>query len=113
MGLFGVVILDLPCLLHMNSQKGWIMKCNNLKKKKYIIRIFNKLVSLLELVTSVYLSDYVLKVLPITQIYHCVSLWVPPYASKVDVSNLVTYVNWTPIFEWYVVCCGFKNVYKI
>ena len=29
--------------------------------------------------------------------------------SKVDVPNLVTYPNWIPIFEWYVVWCGFKN----
>ena len=26
-----------------------------------------------------------------------------PLIYKVDVSNLVAYLNWTPIFEWYVV----------
>jgi hypothetical protein len=28
---------------------------------------------------------------------------------KVDVPIWVTYLNRTPIFEWYVVACGFKN----
>ena len=26
--------------------------------------------------------------------------------------NLVTALNWTPIFEWYVIRCGFKNGYQ-
>ena len=29
-----------------------------------------------------------------------------------DVPNLHTYVNWTPLCEWYVVRCGFKNGYQ-
>ena len=28
---------------------------------------------------------------------------------KVDVPNSVTYLNWTPILEWYVVRCGSKS----
>ena len=31
---------------------------------------------------------------------------------KVDVPNSVTFLNWTPIFECYVVRVGFKNGYK-
>jgi hypothetical protein len=32
------------------------------------------------------------------------------YLYKVDVHNLVTYLNRAPvIFEWYVVRCAFKN----
>ena len=31
---------------------------------------------------------------------------------KVDVPNLVTYLNRTPIIEWYVVRCGSKNGYQ-
>ena len=34
------------------------------------------------------------------------------YASKIDVSNSVTYLNWISIFEWYVVMCGSKNGYQ-
>ena len=30
-------------------------------------------------------------------------------ADEVDVPNSVTYLNQMPIFEWYVVRCGFKN----
>ena len=30
---------------------------------------------------------------------------------EVDVPNLVTIPNRTPLFEWYVVRCGFKNGY--
>jgi hypothetical protein len=30
---------------------------------------------------------------------------------KIDMLNLVTYLTQTPIFEWYVVRCGFKNIY--
>ena len=30
----------------------------------------------------------------------------------VDVPNLITYLTCTPIFEWYVVWCGYKNEYK-
>ena len=26
--------------------------------------------------------------------------------------NLITYLTCTPIFEWYVVWCGYKNEYK-
>ena len=25
---------------------------------------------------------------------------------------MVTYLKWIAIFEWYVVCCGFKNGYR-
>jgi hypothetical protein len=32
---------------------------------------------------------------------------------KVDVSNSVTYLNWTPIFEWYLVWCGSQNGHNI
>ena len=32
-------------------------------------------------------------------------------APKVDVPNLVTYLNETPMFEWNVVWCGSKNGY--
>ena len=32
--------------------------------------------------------------------------------AKVDVPNLVTYLNQTPIFEWYVVWCGSENEYQ-
>ena len=35
------------------------------------------------------------------------SLW-----NKVDMCNLVTYLYWTPIFEWYVVWCGSKSKYQ-
>ena len=31
---------------------------------------------------------------------------------KVDVPNLVTFLSWTLIFEWYVVRVGFKNGYQ-
>ena len=31
---------------------------------------------------------------------------------KVHVPNLVTTLNRTPIFELYVVWCGFKNIYQ-
>ena len=31
---------------------------------------------------------------------------------KVDVPNLVTYLNWTPTFEWCMVWCGSKNGYQ-
>ena len=31
---------------------------------------------------------------------------------KVDVPNLDTYLNWTPIFEWRMVWCGSKNGYQ-
>ena len=31
---------------------------------------------------------------------------------KIDVPNSVTYFNWTPIFEWYVVGRGSKNKYQ-
>ena len=31
---------------------------------------------------------------------------------KVDVPNSVTYLNRTPIFEWYVDKCGSKNGYQ-
>ena len=31
---------------------------------------------------------------------------------KVDLPNLVTYLDWTPIFEWYVVICDSKNRYE-
>ena len=31
---------------------------------------------------------------------------------KVDVPNLVTYLNQTPILELYVVRCGFENGYQ-
>ena len=31
---------------------------------------------------------------------------------KIDVVNLVNYLNRTPIFEWYVVMCGPKNKYQ-
>ena len=30
----------------------------------------------------------------------------------VDVPNLITYLTCTPIFEWYLVWCGYKNEYK-
>ena len=26
-----------------------------------------------------------------------------------DVPNALASLNWTPIFEWYVVCCDFKS----
>ena len=26
--------------------------------------------------------------------------------------NSITYLNWTPIIEWYVVWCGSKNKYQ-
>ena len=29
--------------------------------------------------------------------------------SKVDVPNTITYLNWTPTFEWYVVRCGSRT----
>ena len=32
--------------------------------------------------------------------------------AKVDEPNLVTYLNWTPIFEWCVVRCGSMNGYQ-
>ena len=32
--------------------------------------------------------------------------------NKVDVLNLVTYLNQKPILEWHVVLCGFKNGYQ-
>ena len=32
--------------------------------------------------------------------------------NNVDVLNLITYRNRTPIFEWYVVRCGSKNNYQ-
>ena len=32
--------------------------------------------------------------------------------AKVDEPNLITYLNWTPIFEWCVVRCGSKNGYQ-
>ena len=31
---------------------------------------------------------------------------------KVDVSISVPSLDWTPIFEWYVVRCGSKNIYQ-
>ena len=31
---------------------------------------------------------------------------------KVHVPNSVTYLNWTPILEWYVVRCGSKSRYQ-
>ena len=31
---------------------------------------------------------------------------------KVDVPNLIAYHNQTPIFEWNVTRCGFKNMYQ-
>lgn len=31
---------------------------------------------------------------------------------KVNVPNMNTYLNWKPIFEWYVLGCGFKNKYQ-
>ena len=31
---------------------------------------------------------------------------------KVNMPNMITYLNWTPIFEWYVFGCGFKNIYQ-
>ena len=31
---------------------------------------------------------------------------------KVDVPNSVTYLHWTPIFEWYVDWCGSQNTYQ-
>ena len=31
---------------------------------------------------------------------------------KVNVPNLVTPLNWTLVFEWYVVGCGSKNGYQ-
>ena len=31
---------------------------------------------------------------------------------KVNVLNLVTYLEWTPICEWYVIKCGSKNRHK-
>ena len=34
--------------------------------------------------------------------------WLP----KIDMPNLVTSLKWTPIFEWYVIWCGFKNRYQ-
>ena len=32
--------------------------------------------------------------------------------NKVDVPNSVTYLYWTPIFEWYGVWCCSKNKYQ-
>ena len=32
--------------------------------------------------------------------------------SKVDIPDSNTTIIWTPIFEWYVVRCGFKNRYQ-
>ena len=34
------------------------------------------------------------------------------YTPKLDVPNLVTDLNHAPMFEWYVVWCGFKNEYR-
>lgn len=31
---------------------------------------------------------------------------------NVDMPNLVTCLDQTPISEWYVVCCGLKNGYQ-
>ena len=31
---------------------------------------------------------------------------------RVDMPNLVAYLNWTPILEWYVVKPGFVNKYQ-
>ena len=28
---------------------------------------------------------------------------------KVDIPNSITYFDWTPLFEWYVVRCSSKN----
>ena len=33
-------------------------------------------------------------------------------SSKVDVLNSVTYLNRTPIFEWYVIRCGSENKHQ-
>ena len=33
-------------------------------------------------------------------------------ATKIDVPNLVTYLNCTPIIERYMVGCGSKNTYQ-
>jgi hypothetical protein len=32
--------------------------------------------------------------------------------SKVDVPDLVAYLDWTSIYEWYVAWCGSKNGYQ-
>lgn len=34
-------------------------------------------------------------------------------SNRVDVTYLVTYLNCTPICEWFVVWCGFKNGFQI
>ena len=31
---------------------------------------------------------------------------------KVDVPNLIISLNWTALFEWYVIRCGSKNGYQ-
>ena len=36
-----------------------------------------------------------------------------PYLNKkLDMPNLVTYLNWTPIFEWYAVGCCSKSIFN-
>ena len=55
----------------MNSQKVWIMKGNNKKRKD---NENDTLFSLLEFVISFYSSDSVHKLLKITQIDCCVSI---------------------------------------
>ena len=32
--------------------------------------------------------------------------------SKVEVPNLIAYLDWTPISKWYVIKCGSKNIYQ-
>ena len=42
-----------------------------------------------------------------------VFVWMEVYTgNKIDVRNLVNYLNWAPIFNWYLIRCGFKNRYK-
>ena len=49
--------------------------------------------------------------------YNCFNLKVPlsfssMFTPSIDVPNSITYLNQTPIFEWYVVRCGTKNGYQ-
>ena len=39
-------------------------------------------------------------------------LWNNLLWDMVGVPNLITYLTCTPIFEWYVVWCGYKNEYQ-
>ena len=41
------------------------------------------------------------------------NIYVEECLVKVDVPKLATYLNRTPLFELYVLCCGSKNKYLI